>query len=118
MKARVLLMLAVITLLFGCNIKFSKDKWAFKDGTEYPYRPVMLRDLTKNYNIRGMKYTDLVKLIGLPESKGTDKRKNEFYYNIKTNYGWDNDIIGGVTLVIVLSKDSVVDDFKIHRYKR
>jgi len=80
-------------LLLSCDgnnqIKFDRRKWDKQEDPVFPssYRSKMLTDLTTNYNLKGMKYSELIKLLGLPNHIDS----NSLSYQIKVDYEKDID---------------------------
>jgi len=106
--------------IISCNSdqKFDKQKWTEKgDLQTYPYRKAMLNDLVANQKIVGLNYRQLIELIGDPENK-IDKDSNALCYNITTDYGHDIDPVYLKNLKIKLTRDSIVESFKIEDWKK
>ncbi len=110
----------LLLILSACHSlkekKFETAKWKYKTDMEYTYRDNMLADLTKNYQIKGISYTQLIDLLGEPENWGNTN--NTLYYEIKTDYGTDIDSVFSKTLEITLHPDSTVEDFRVIEWKR
>ncbi len=95
-----------ILLLSGCvsNTKFNKEQWHIRDdmgGT--PYRDKMANDLLQSHKTIGLKYSELIDLLGSPESVN----KDTIYY--ETFLHWDMidpNYIEGVEFII--NKDSII----------
>ncbi len=115
----------IIFFLFSCNdnkqddkkqIKFEKEKWNEQTDPLFPsaYRPEMLNDLTSNYKLVGIKYSQLIKLLGIPDYKDS----NSLSYKIIINYGHDIDPVYTKDLDFNFSKDSNVYYFKIDECKK
>ena len=101
----------------GYQTKFSKDKWCYKSDLEYPYRNEMIKDLLANHKLIGLKYQDLINLIGTPESNYTNN-DHEIYYEIEIKFGINIDPISSKTLGFKLSKDSLITNYKLYIYKK
>ena len=91
------------------EIKFNKKKWCTKEGSDYPYRELMLNDVLYNDSLRTLEKDEIVELLGKP-----DRINNEYLY-----YTIDQKRIGlwplhTKTLVIKFSKDNLIDWMKIH----
>jgi hypothetical protein len=95
------------------EIKFDKNKWLQKDDIVYPYRYQMLKDLTHNYQLIGIKYSDLITLLGIPEITDAQRVK----YIIEEKYGSDIDPIYTKYLTINISKDSAISSYSIEENK-
>ena len=108
----------LILCLTSCNshTKFDKSKWVVRDDMEYPYRRVMLRDLTDNYKLNGLSYKQLSDLLGEPLNNTGDS--SQLYYPVYEYYGSDIDPIHTITLDITLTKDSTVGNFKINEWEK
>ena len=76
----------------------------------------MVNDLTKNYKLVGLKYNQLIKLLGEPESKYSTG-DSTIFYTIEEYYGLDIDPISGSDLVFKLSPDSTITSFSILKFK-
>ncbi len=109
----------LVLILFSCNkkeIKFDKSKWNEQTDPLFPstYRLKMLNDLTSNYKLVGLKYSQLIGLLGVPDNQ--DKITSS--YNIVLDYGGDIDPVYIKELDFIFSKDSVITSFKVHEWKR
>lgn len=105
---------------FSCkrDIRFEKSGWNQKgDLNSYPNRERMLNDLMENYKIKGLKYSELVNLLGEPEIETTSKSISA-NYNIVTDYGSDIDPVYVKTLVISLNIDSVAQSCTVLNWKK
>ncbi len=107
------ILLSISFVLFSCknDIKFEKTSWNQKDDLNYPNREKMLEDLTKNHKLKGMSYSKLIDLLGLPENY-SDEEFNTVTYNLVTEYGSDIDPVYIKNLEIKLAKDSIVENYK------
>ena len=108
-------------LLFtSCGIqqkKFDSITWQAIDGNNFSeLREPMLNDLMNNYLHKGMKYNNIVKLLGNPEIFG-DKNKKEIGYILYLKIDCIDDV-AGTDLIIKLTKDSLIDDIKITKWKK
>ena len=93
--------------------KFDKNKWAFRDDMEYPYRNNMLNDLTTNYKLVGLKYSELINLLGGPSYRDSFS----LTYHVLINYdGIDEDYIKN--LDIIFNRDSMITAFKIDEWRK
>lgn len=105
--------------LFSCQShkKFDKLKWAeVADLMTFPNRKFMIKNLLENYQLKGKKYADIVNLLGKPQSKLDSNLKVS--YDIDVDYGSDIDPIYSKTLSILFDKDTVVNSFEIHEWKK
>ena len=107
----------IIFLIFlvGCNqqIKFDETQWKLKDDMEYPYRKKMLNDLTTNYKLSGLKYSDLINLLGQPQISDS----TTLAYQIIVDYG-HLDPVYTQYLELTFSKDSLITSFKVKEWKK
>jgi hypothetical protein len=94
----------------GDNIgKFDKTRWSLQGDDNYPYRDKMLNDLVYNVKLKGLNKQEVIDLLGPPDRidssflfyKVSQKRIGFFPLQTKS-------------LVIKLTKDSIVEWRKIH----
>ncbi|TAJ13470.1 hypothetical protein DMA11_08630 [Marinilabiliaceae bacterium JC017] len=114
----------VITLLLiglvACkqrNEKFDKRLWSERTDMFYDHREKMVVDLMENYLQKGMTYSTLIELIGEPENYAHID-SNTIGYEIMVDYGWNIDPIEEKTLLIELSNDSTIVDFRLKSWKK
>jgi hypothetical protein len=109
---------ALVCVLQACNteIKFDKVKWDEQPDLAFtpPYRNKMLTDLTTNYKLKAMKYSEVVNLLGTPNFKDSIS----FGYDIIIKYGSDIDPVYTKTLNFIFSKDSIITAFKVDEWKK
>jgi len=118
MKLKLIFLSASILFISCKNPKFDTIGWSEKgDLGSYPKRESMLENLTQNYKLKGMKYKELIQLLGSPE-KYSDEEYNTISYNIETDYGFDIDPTYSKNLKIKLAKDSVVESYRIVEWKK
>lgn len=103
-------------MLLSCNqqIKFDKTKWSTGGNMEFPYRDRMLKDLTTNYKLVGLKYSELIVLLGQPQYNDS---ASSLGYEIDTHY----DVIDPVynkKLQFTFNKDSIITSFKVDEWKK
>lgn len=117
----IILQLVTLTLLVACNdnnkqVKFDKNKWNEQADPLFPssYRPQMLTDLTTNYKLVGFKYSQLIELLGIPDSKDS----SSLSYKIVVDYGHDIDPVYTKDLNFTFSKDSTITSFKVDEWKK
>ena len=112
-----LLFIALIGL-FSCKdfgqIKFDKGKWISKDDMEFPYRNKMLKDLTTNYKLVGLKHSEIINLLGEPNYSDS----SSFAYQVIEDYGSDIDPVYTKNLDFEFNKDSIITAFKIAEWKK
>lgn len=120
-KSRIILVLFTLVLLpSACGqqeMKFDKQKWNKESDGFYEHREDMVNDLLENHLIKGMTYWQLTDLIGIPENY-SNLDSNTIAYCIMENYGWDIDPIETKTLMIVLTNDSLVKNYKVEHWKK
>ena len=102
--------------LFSCNqsIKFDSSKWNIKDDIEYSYRDKMVEDLTANNKLIGLRYSQLIKLLGNPQVEDSLR----ISYKIIDKYGNDIDPVYSKYLDFTFSKDSIIISFKINEWEK
>jgi len=100
----------------SCGQKFDKIKWAedYKSGIPGPNRSKMLDDLTSNYKLVNIKYSQLVDLLGNPDYI----ESSEISYDIIVDYGTDIDPVYTKNLDFSFSKDSVITSYKVREWKK
>lgn len=98
-----------VDLAIANEISFDKEKWAIKEGEDYPYRDQMLTDIVYNDTVRILNKNEILTLLGEPD------RTNEghLYYMIEeTRLGsWT---LHSKTLVIKIAEDNTIEWIKIH----
>jgi hypothetical protein len=118
MHLRKRLLLIALIGLFSCKdfeqIKFDKGKWRTKDDMEFPYRNKMLKDLTTNYKLVGLKHSEIIELLGEPNFSDS----SSFAYQVIEDYGSDIDPVYTKNLDFEFSKDSMITAFKIEEWKK
>lgn len=105
----------IAIMIVSCNqqIKFDKTNWTTKDDMEYPYRKKMLKDLITNYKLSGIKYSELIALLGQPQYNDSAS----LGYEIETHYNViDPDY--AKKLEFIFNKDSVITSFKVAEWKK
>lgn len=97
-------------------MKFDKTKWGYREDAGQPssYRKKMLKDLTTNYKLIGIKYSQLVNFLGEPNLNDS----TSLGYDIDIDFGHDIDPVYIKTLKFSFSKDSVITSFKIVELKK
>ncbi len=89
--------------------KFSKVEWNIQnDMGEFSNRQKLLPILLKQYTFKGMKYSNLVIILGELELIANDNNGFLICENIITNYGINIDPIYTENLIFELNKDSIV----------
>ena|ERR1700694_2529625 len=98
------------------EIKFDKSKWNEQTDPLFPstYRSKMITDLTTNHKLVGLKYDQLIQLLGIPDNKDS----NSLSYKIIVDYGHDIDPVYTKDLDFTFSKDSVITSYKVNEWKK
>ena len=81
---------------------------------EFPYRNKMLKDLTSNYKLVGLKHSEIVNLLGDPNFSDS----SSFAYEVIEDYGSDIDPVYTKNLDFEFGKDSIITAFKIAEWKK
>ncbi len=118
-QTRIFLIFLIAIIISSCKdreIKFDKAKWQQNEDAGQPssYRKHMLKDLVTNYKLAGMRYSEIIGLLGEPNFKDS----SSFGYNIVVDYGHDIDPVYTKTLDFTFSKDSVITSFKVDEWKK
>jgi len=71
----------------------------------------MLKDLTENHKLKGLNYSDLIKMLGQPDF--LEPENKTVYYGLAINYGADIDPTGQRALQFKFNSDSIITDFAI-----
>ena len=112
---KTIFLIAWLTLVFiACKSKkesamFDPEKWAETKDMNYPHRDKMLDDLIKKHLLHGIKRSEVLNLLGAPNR--TDSLYL-FYTIAQERMGFLP--LHTKTLVIKLTKDSVLEWRKIH----
>lgn len=116
-----ILQFTAFVFLLSCNggkkeIKFDKNKWNEQTDPLFPsrYRSQMLTDLTTNYKLKGLKYSELTELLGVPDTKDS----SSLSYKIMVDYKQDTDPVYTKDLDFSFSKDSIITSFKVNEWKK
>lgn len=110
----------VFFLFVACGQKemeFDSIKWYEDPYSFYPYRKNMVNDLMKNHLKEGMTYKQLTDLIGQPENIA-NLNSNSVAYSILEKHGLNIDPVETKTLIIELTKDSLVRNYKLEHWKK
>ena len=98
---------------FG-QAKFDKIKWMTKDDMTFPNRNNMLKDLTTNHKLVGLKHNEAIELLGEPNYSDC----SSFTYQVIEDYGSDIDPVYSKNLDFEFGKDSVITSYKIEVWKK
>jgi len=112
--------LILLLLISSCGIQdkpFDSKTWQAIDGNNFSeLREPIVNDLIKNHLYKGMTCKEVVKLLGKPEIFG-DKNKKEIGYILYLKIDVIDDV-AGTDLLIKLSDDSLLQSFKIIKWKK
>jgi hypothetical protein len=112
------LILLIITIS-SCGLKemkFDPNTWNAKNDIFYANREKMVHDLMKNHLEKGMTYDEVISLLG-PHENYSDIPALTIGYEISVDYGWDIDPQKGKNLYIEFSKDSLLKEFRLEKWK-
>lgn len=120
LRVRCFLFIAFVTaLLFqiSCrnDIKFNKAGWNKYDEPAFPPpdRSKMLNDLIEHHKLKGLRYQELINLLGEPNVSDSVGMQ----YDIEIKYGGNIDPEYVKGLYFTFSKDSVITNFQIKEWK-
>ena len=112
------LLIFVFFTFVSCNrqIKFDKNRWNEQADPVFPssYRPKMLNDLITNNRLIGLRYHQLIELLGIPDNKDS----SFLSYKIVVEYGSDIDPVYTKDLKFTYSRDSLINSFKVIEWKK
>lgn len=119
LKAEVILLI----LLFSCNPpleKFNTAGWVkVSDLKSYNHREGMMKDLLKNHLRKGMKYKEVVKLLGITDSFGkAEKDSVQLIYTISEDYEDDIDPSEGKNFILKFNRDSVLCHYYVEEWEQ
>jgi hypothetical protein len=113
----IILSLCFLSACGDKQVEFEQSKWNESIDGFHQFREVMVKDLMENHLEKGMTYRQLTDLIGKPENLANLKI-NTIGYTLMEDYGWDIDPVETKTLMVELTNDSLVQDFKIEQWKK
>ena len=125
MFKRSLFILTLTALVFAgitsCNRpqKFTREKWSYGDGLDYPSRKAVLDDLLANHKIVGLTHYEVIQLLGSPQYRDTSNFK--YSYQIEDTgikYNPKKKPVYIKNLVLYFSKDSIVTKTDIYEKTR
>jgi len=113
-----LIFIGICFSLISCvkEIEFEKTKWNERFDGFYEYRENMVNDLMENHLRKGMSYSELTELIGIPTNYA-NLESNEIAYEIMVDYHWNIDPMEGKDLYFKLDNDSTVINFRIEHWE-
>ena len=107
--------------IFGCRqltskVPFDKEKWLEREDWYYPRRDEMIDDFMKNHKLKGLRYKQMVELLGEPQ--GTTQDSIGVYYQIVEDFGSDIDPFYTKNLLIEFNNDSIINKVTIEEWKK
>ena len=107
--------LVVTILLYSCEKKFEKVGWS--DFTDPGFPPAdrqsMLNDLLLSHTLTGMRYSDIIALLGRPDHEDS----THLTYKIEVDYGFDIDPVYTRDLIMMMDNDSVVTSIEVREWR-
>ncbi|WP_295711628.1 hypothetical protein [Mucilaginibacter sp.] len=119
---KVILILSMAMLsVFGCRrltgkVPFYKEKWLEREDWDYPRRDEMIDDLIKNHKLKGLRYKQMIELLGEPQ--GNTQDSIGVYYQIVEDFGSDIDPVYTKNLSVEFNKDSIINKVTIEEWKK
>jgi hypothetical protein len=110
-----LIYFTIIAMMMACSDrKFDKSRWNEKSDANFPSkaRQEMLNDLLSNHILVGLKYANVVTLLGSPD--GVDSGR--VFYKIEIDYGGDIDPAYTKDLYLFTTKDSIIRSYEIKEW--
>ena len=119
MKSKLYVAVLALITSAGCEnfnaMKFDKVNW--NEGYEVeappPSRNRMLNDLVQNHKLKGLKYNEVVQMLGDPNTHDS----TTFTYDIKVEHS-GIDVVYIKYLEFDFSKDSVITGFYVREQKK
>jgi len=120
MKSKLYVVL-VVALIFivGCEnfgkTRFDKAKWSedYEIGFPPPSRNKMLTDLVENHQLKGVRYNEVVKMLGQPDIRDSAS----FNYEIAIDYS-GIDPVYIKYLEFNFSRDSIITAFHVEEWEK
>ncbi|MDI6402937.1 hypothetical protein QLX67_13095 [Balneolaceae bacterium ANBcel3] len=118
-----LVLLMLCFLVYGCGsneMEFDPKKWNHRPDISYTYRKAMVQDLMHQHLNQDMSYEDVTGLLG-PVDPGRSRLEDSLLvlsYEIFVEYGPSIHPKRGEDLVIRLSEDSLVVDYRLRQWER
>jgi predicted MarR family transcription regulator len=118
---KILVFLLIISTLLSCQkkvecvteLKFDKSLWLKNQQRDcYRDREKMLYDLLDNHKIKGLKYTEIEKLLGNQEIVSTSHSKY-ITYTVTTKQDSTIEQKYSKELIIFLDRDSIAQSYMI-----
>ena len=113
---QVLIGLFSFLTITGCSNAnlFSREKWSYGDGLEFPLRNEIVDDLIANHHIKGLNFRQVIDSLGSPQRRDSLK----FTYQIQDN-SFDfarKKPAHKKSLIVYFNKDSVAVKFEIYEH--
>jgi hypothetical protein len=111
--------LAFVSLICSCSseTKFDRAKWLKSDDVmSFPNRKSMIKDLAENVPMKGMKYRDVLELLGPPQYPWDHVMKIQ--YVVEDDFGSDFDPVYSQTLILRFTMDSLVRAVEVEEWKK
>jgi len=112
-------LLILVLILSSCGVKeekFNSQMWKEMDGNSYSKREPFVNDLMKNHLYKGMNYRKIIEILGKPEIFG-ENEKSRIGYILHIDYDMI-DPIQGKDLIVDLSEDSTVTNYRIVEWEK
>lgn len=97
----------LIFVIISCKneMKFNSKDWNEREDLFYSKRKFVVNDLITNHLKVGMRYDEIIRLLGKPSYESIQEN-SEIHYEILEKYGWNIDPEEIQYLDIKLNKDS------------
>ncbi|MBZ5857754.1 hypothetical protein [Flavihumibacter profundi] len=97
--------------------EFDKAKWnEVGDLMTFPNRNSMLSDLTDNYNLKTMSYSQVIRLLGQPQY--VQENGSVIQYDIDKKYGTDIDPVYIKTMTVSFNTNLTVQKVEIKEWRK
>lgn len=110
----------IILVFFSCKQeqkKFNQSEWKTRDDIVYNHRELMIQDLQTNFLKKGMKLSEVEKLLG--ENDLSDETDSiQLQYEIFVDYGFDIDPVETKYFVINFKSDSTLINSYIYHWEK
>jgi len=119
MKKFYYLLAFILLSFFSCKQqkKFNQIQWKTRDDIVNNHREQMIQDIQTNYLKKGMKLSEVEKLLG--EIDLSDEADSiQLQYEIFVDYGFDIDPFETKTFVINFKTDSTLINSYIYHWKK
>ncbi|MBZ5857324.1 hypothetical protein [Flavihumibacter profundi] len=117
MKFYVLLFFISFSISCRSRQEFDKAKWSeVGDLMTFPNRNSMLSDLTDNYNLKTMSYSQVIGLLGQPQYVQENGKVIE--YDIDKKYGTDIDPVYIKAMTVSFNTNLTVQKVEIKEWRK